>query len=143
MTSSQRSIVPRRVAGVTVALAGTGAVLGAGFSAAAAGIVGVAARLLGTPAVVAPVAVLAGIGGALGALLTPLTAFSLLRRVALGKAVLATMLGMALATSVGYVATGGRIPIAVAAGVAGFLVTALLLRLRAGTPKAPATKESE
>ena len=37
---SERSIVPRRVAGVSVALAGTGAVLGAGLSAGLAAVAG-------------------------------------------------------------------------------------------------------
>ena len=140
MATPHRSIVPRRVAGVTVALAGTGAVLGAGFTAAAAGIVGVAARLLGGSTVVAPIVVIAGIGGALGALLTPLTALSLLRRVALGKALLFTLLGMALATSVAYVSSGGQLLVAIAAGIAGFLLTALVLRWRAAPPKREAVE---
>lgn len=131
MTSSERSIVPRRVAGVTMALAGTGAVLGAGFSAAAIGVVGAVLRATGG-ALPGSVPLVAAVGGGIGAVLTPLTAFSLLRRVALGKALLGTILGMALGTSAGFAASGGRLLIAVAAGAGAFLVTALLLRLRAG-----------
>ena len=130
--ASSRSIVPRRVAGVTVALAGTGAVLGAGFSAAIVGLVGAGLRLTGG-VLPGPLPVVAAIGGGIGAILTPLTAFSLLRRVALGKALLGTILGMAVGTSAGFAASGGRLLVAIGAGVAGFLVTALLLRLRAGS----------
>jgi hypothetical protein len=58
--------------------------------------------------------------------------------VALGKALLSTMLGMAVATSVGLVAFGGRILVAAAAGVGGFLLTAVVLRLSAIRKRAPA-----
>lgn len=114
-------------------LASTGAVLGAGFSAAVMGIVGLGAGLAGGAAALAPLPAIAGVGAVLGAILTPLTVFSLLRRVALGKALLGTMLGMAIGTSVGFVASGGQWAVALAGGVGGFLATALVLRLLAGS----------
>jgi hypothetical protein len=71
----------------------------------------------------------AGIGAALGAVLTPMTALSLLRQVALGKALLFTMLGMAAGVSAAELGTG-KWTISAASGVGGFLLIALLLRLR-------------
>ncbi len=131
---SQHSVVPRRVAGVTVGLASTGAVLGAGISAAVGGFLGAGYALLGNTAISsAPVPVLAGLGAVLGAVLTPLTAFSLLRRVALGKTLLGTMLGMALGSSAGLAVSGGDWLVAAGSGVAGFLVAAVLLRLFGST----------
>ena len=132
MDSSERSIVPRRVAGVGFALAGTGAVLGAGLSAGLAALGGVALRLASVAAPGGSILATAGIGAALGAVLTPMTALSLLRQVALGKALLFTMLGMSIGVSVGQVASG-RPLIAAAAGFGGFLLTALLLRMRSSS----------
>lgn len=132
---SKGSVVPRRVAGVTLALASTGAVLGAGFSAAVMGLAGLGAGLVGGPVAIAPLPVIAGLGAVLGAILTPLTAFSLLRRVALGRALLGTMLGMAIGTSIGFVASGGQWLVAAASGVGAFLVTAFLLRIVGGSGK--------
>jgi hypothetical protein len=60
--------------------------------------------------------------------------------VALGKALLFTLLGMALATSVAYVSSGGQLLVAIAAGIAGFLLTALVLRWRAAPPKREAVE---
>jgi hypothetical protein len=142
MEPSHGSVVPKRVAGVTLALAGTGAVLGAGLTAAVLGIVGFGLRLASMTLVGPPLPAVAGVGGALGAILTPLTAFSLLRRVALGKAILGTMLGMSLGTGIGLVASG-RLIVAAAAGVGGFMLAALVLRLRAGgePPKGNAREE--
>lgn len=111
-----------------MALAGTGAVLGAGLS---AGLVALAGVALKAAAVVVPggsVLLASIVGAALGAVLTPMTALLLLRQVALGKALLFTMLGMSIGVSAGEIA-GGRTIIAVAAGFGGFLLTALLLRL--------------
>jgi len=144
MDSSERSIVPRRVAGVSAALAGTGAVLGAGLS---AGLVAVAGVVLNVADIAAPggsVLTTAGIGAALGAVLTPMTALSLLRKVALGKALLFTMLGMSAGVSAGQVTTGQPL-IAAASGFGGFLLVALLLRLTSGSrrsgPKSRAVSE--
>jgi hypothetical protein len=78
----------------------------------------------------------AGIGAALGAVLTPMTALSLLRQVALGRALLFTMLGMSIGVSAGQLATG-RTLVAAGAGFGAFLLSALLLRLRAGTKRPP------
>ena len=106
MDSNSTSLVPR-VAGVTLALAGTGAVLGAGLSAAVlAAIIGGLQFAGGYPWLGRLFAIAAGVGGALGAILAPMSAFTLLRRVALGKALLGTMLGMSLGSAGGLVASG-------------------------------------
>ena len=101
MDSTERSIVPGRVAGWDVALAGTGAILGAGLSAGLMALGGFALRAatVGVPG--GSILTTAGIGAALGAVLTPMTALSLLRQVALGKALLFTMLGMSVGVSAG------------------------------------------
>jgi hypothetical protein len=140
MDSSERSIVPRRIAGIGFALAGTGAVLGAGLSAGLAALGVVALRLASVAFPGGSVLATAGVGAALGAVLTPLTALSLLRQVALGKALLFTMLGMSIGVSAGQIASGQSL-IAAAAGFGGFLVTALLLRLLSGSKK-PKKRES-
>ena len=140
MDSSERSIVPRRVAGVSAALAGTGAVLGAGLSTGLVALAGFALRAASVPVPGGSVVTAAGVGAGLGAVLTPMTALSLLRQVALGKALLFTMLGMSLGVSAAELMTG-RWMTSAAAGVGGFLVIALLLRLRAGSRrKAPARR---
>lgn len=136
MDSSERSIVPRRVAGVSVALAGTGAVLGGGLTAGLVALTGVALQAANVVAPGGAVLSTAGLGAALGAVLTPMTALSLLRQVALGKALLFTMLGMSIGVAAGEVATG-RTMVAAAAGIGAFLVTALLLRLTSGARKKP------
>jgi hypothetical protein len=132
----ERSIVPGRVAGVGVALAGTGAVLGAGLSAGLMALGGLALRA--APVVVPGGSILmtAGIGAALGAVLTPMTALSLLRQVALGKALLFTMLGMSVGVSAGHITTG-RPLVAAGAGFGAFLLSALFLRLRSGSKRPP------
>jgi hypothetical protein len=76
----------------------------------------------------------AGIGAALGAVLTPMSALSLLRQVALGKALLFNMLGMSIGVAAGHAATG-QPAIAAASGFGAFIVVALLLRLTAGAGK--------
>ena len=131
MDSTERSIVPRRVAGVSIALAGTGALLGAGLT---AGLVAAAGFALRAANVIVPggaVLTTTGIGAALGAILTPMTALSLLRQVALGKALLFTMIGMAAGVTAGEMATGRTI-VAAGAGFGAFLLTALLLRILSG-----------
>ena len=139
---SERSIVPRRVAGVSVALAGTGAFLGAGLSAGLAAVAGIALRSAGVGLPGGSILTTAGLGAALGAVLTPMTALSLLRRVALGKALLFTVLGMAAGVAGGELATGQTV-IAAATGFGAFLVVALLLRLTSGRrPKAQASQRS-
>jgi len=135
MESSERSIVPRRVAGVTVALAGTGAVLGSGLSAGLVALTGLALKLAGVVVPGGSVLIAAAVGAPLGAVLTPMTALSLLRQVALGKALLFTMLGMSVGVTAGEILSG-RTVIAAAAGFGGFLLTALLLRLRSASRKA-------
>ena len=140
MDSSERSIVPGRVAGVGAALAATGAVLGAGLSAGLMALGGVVLRAASVAAPGSSILATAGIGAALGAVLTPMTAFLLLRQVALGKALLFTMLGMALGVSAGQLASGQTI-VAAGAGFGAFLLTALLLRLRAGMKQKPRGKE--
>ena len=142
MDPSERSIVPGRVAGVGAALAGTGAILGAGLS---AGLMALGGFVLKVASVAAPggsILTTAGIGAALGAVLTPMTALSLLRQVALGKALLFTMLGMSLGVSVGQLVSG-QVIIAAAAGFGAFLLSALLLRLRAGVKRPPKRGKEE
>ena len=136
MDPSERSIVPGRVAGVGAALAGTGAVLGAGLSAGLMALGGIIVRAASLAAPGGSILATAGIGAALGAVLTPMTALSLLRQVALGKALLFTMLGMSLGVSVGQLLSGQAM-IAAAAGFGAFLLSALLLRLRAGMKRPP------
>ena len=117
-----------------MALAGTGAVLGAGLS---AGLVAVAEAGMRAATLVVPggsVLSAAGLGAALGAVLTPLTALSLLRQVALGKSLLFTMIGMSLGLSAGQLSTGRPLT-AIGAGFGGFLLTAVLLRIRAASAK--------
>ena len=134
MDSSERSIVPGRVAGVGAALAGTGAILGAGLSAGLMALGGFALRAASVAVPGGSILATAGIGAALGAVLTPMTALSLLRQVALGRALLFTMLGMSLGVSAGQLASG-RALIAAGAGVGAFLLSALLLRLGARTKR--------
>ncbi|HEY5546787.1 MAG TPA: hypothetical protein VIK50_12115 [Gemmatimonadaceae bacterium] len=144
MDSTERSIVPRRVAGVSVALAGTGAFLGAGLSGGLVALAGLALRAASVAVPGGSVVATAGIGAALGAVLTPITALLLLRQVALGKALLFTILGMSIGVSAGQIVSG-RPWIATAAGFGGFVLVALLLRLTSGlrrtprTPRTPAT----
>ena len=127
----ERSIVPRRVAGVSAALAGTGAFLGAGLSAGLAAAAGIALRSAGVVLPGGSILTTAGLGAALGAVLTPMTALSLLRQVALGKALFFTVLGMAAGVAGGELATGQTV-MAAAAGLGAFLVVAILLRLTSG-----------
>jgi hypothetical protein len=138
MDSTERSVVPRRVAGVSAALAGTGAVLGAGFSAALVAAAGFAARAAGLAVPGGGVLITAGVGAALGAVLTPMTALSLLRQVALGKALLFTVLGMAAGVAAGELATG-QVLASAGAGFGAFLLVALVLRLTSGKGK-PSSK---
>ena len=137
---SERSIVPRRVAGVSVALASTGAVLGAGLSAGLAAVAGIALRAADVVLPGGSILTTAGLGAALGAVLTPMTALSLLRQVALGKALLLTVLGMAAGVAAGELATGQTL-MAAAAGVGTFFVVAILLRLTSGRKKAASGKK--
>ena len=134
MEPTERSIVPRRVAGVSAALAGTGAVLGAGLSAGLAALAGFGLRAAGIVSAGGGILSAAGIGAALGAVLTPMTALSLLRRVTLGRALLFTMLGMSAGVAGGQLISG-QTAVAVMAGVGAFIVAALLLRLTAGSAR--------
>jgi hypothetical protein len=68
-----------------------------------------------------------------------MTALSLLRRVALGKALLFTMLGMAVGVAAAEVSTGQSI-ISAVAGFGAFLLVALVLRLTSGPRPAPKRK---
>lgn len=142
--NSERSIVPRRVAGVSVALAGTGAFLGAGLSAGFAAVAGIALRAAGVVLPGGSILTAAGIGAALGAVLTPMTALSLLRRVALGRALFLTVLGMAIGVAAAEVGTGAW-TIAAAAGLGAFLLVALILRLTSssGAAKSKQQKTSD
>jgi hypothetical protein len=135
MDSPERSIVPRRVAGVSIALAGTGAVLGAGLSAGVVALAGLALRAGGVVVPGGSVLMTAGTGAVLGAVLTPMSALSLLRNVALGKALLFTLLGMSVGVSVGEIASGQTL-VAAGAGFGAFLLTALLLRVASASKKA-------
>ena len=137
MDSPERSIVPRRVAGVSIALAGTGAVLGAGLSAGVVALAGFALRAGGVVVPGGSVLMTAGTGALLGAVLTPMTALSLLRNVALGKALLFTLLGMSVGVSVGEIASGQTL-VAAGAGLGAFLLTALIVRLLAGRKRGKA-----
>ena len=140
MDSSERSIVPRRVAGVSVALAGTGGLLGAGLSAGLAALAGIAVRTAGLAVPGGSILTATGIGAALGAVLTPMTALSVLRQVALGKSLLFTMLGMSVGVAAAELITGQTL-IAAAAGFGAFLLVALVLRLTSGARK-PASERT-
>ena len=139
---SERSVVPRRVAGVSVALAGTGAFLGAGLSAGLAAVAGIALRGAGVALPGGSILTTAGLGAAMGAVLTPMTALSLLRQVALGKALFLTVLGMAAGVAAGELATGQTLT-AAAAGFGAFLLVALLLRLTSGRRAKSTAKNRE
>lgn len=142
MDSSERSIVPRRVAGVSLALAGTGGLLGAGLSAGLAALAAVAARSAGIVVPNGTILAATGVGAALGAVLTPMTALSLMRQVALGRALLFTMLGMAMGVAAAQVATGQSL-IAAAAGFGAFVLVAVVLRLTAGARKSKPQKTAK
>src|SRR5688500_20336867 len=101
----ERSIVPRRVAGVSVALAGTGAFLGAGLSAGLAAIGGFGLRAAGVVLPGGSILTAAALGAAVGAVLTPMPALALLRNGALGKAPPLTNLGMSGGGAAGEVGT--------------------------------------
>lgn len=116
-------------------MAGTGALLGAGLSAGLVALTGLALKLTGVVVPGGSVLIAAAVGAPLGAVLTPMTALSLLRQVALGKALLFTVLGMSVGVTAGEIASGQTV-IAAAAGFGGFLLTALLLRLTSGSRKA-------
>ena len=140
LDSNERSIIPRRVAGVSVALAGTGAVLGAGLSAGLVALAGVALKSATVATPGGSVLIASGVGAVLGAVLTPMTALLLLRQVALGKALLFTMLGMSIGVAAGEIA-GGRTLIAAAAGFGGFVLVALLLRLMARSRRSASSRK--
>ena len=142
MDSTERSIVPRRVAGVSVALAGTGGLLGAGLSAGLAALAAFAARAAGIVVPGGSILTATGVGAALGAILTPMTALSMLRQVALGKALLFTMLGMAMGVAAAQVATGQPL-IAAAGGFVAFVLVALVLRLTTGARKVKSKKAAK
>lgn len=125
-----------------MALAGTGGLLGAGLSAGLAALAAVAARAAGIVVPGGSILAATGVGAALGAVLTPMTALSLMRQVALGKALLFTMLGMAMGVAAAEVATGQSL-IAAAAGFGAFLLVAFVLRLTAGARKSKPQKASK
>jgi hypothetical protein len=128
-----------RVIGVTLGLSAGGAVFGA-----TAGALGLAiAAVLGDPALLPPpfVLLVAGmVGGIIGAVLTPIAAWLLLRRVPFKRlfpgAVVGTVLGGVLGWLVGI---DELIPIqnAVFGAVVGFLIAAVVMRRRAAKPAAP------
>ena len=118
-------------------MAGTGAVLGAGLSAGVVALAGLALRAGGVVVPGGSVLMTAGTGAVLGAVLTPMSALSLLRNVALGKALLFTLLGMSVGVSVGEIASGQTL-VAAGAGFGAFLLTALILRLLAGRKRGKA-----
>jgi hypothetical protein len=138
----ERSIVPRRVAGVSVALAGTGAFLGAGLAAGMAALGGFALRAAGVVFPGGSIVTSAALGAALGAVLTPMTALSLLRRVALGKALLFTVLGMSVGVAGGHLMSGQTV-ISAASGAGAFFLVALTLRVRAALSRRGAPAERQ
>lgn len=101
---------------------------------AAAG--GIAMRAAGLAVPDGTILMSAGVGAALGALLTPMTALSLLRQVALGKALLFTMLGMSVGVATGELVRGETL-VSTASGVGAFLLVAFLLRVMSRPRKAP------
>ena len=125
-----------------MALAGTGALLGAGLSAGLAALAAVAARAAGIVVPGGSILAATGVGAALGAVLTPMTALSLMRQVALGKALLFTMLGMAMGVAAAQVATGQSL-IAAGAGVGAFLLVAFVLRLTTGMQKSASERKAK
>jgi hypothetical protein len=137
-----------RIIAVTLGLSAAGAVFG-GF----AGVVALALSLALTEGgdifsryILQVLAIPAILGSALGALGAPAAAWLLLRRVPLGKVFLWTVVGTVTGGVAGWIAGamraavngapplfGDEVIAAILGAVAGFLATALLLRLRASS----------
>lgn len=130
-----------RIVGVTALLAGLGAFLGAACGAATVGgllvirdgpsvlLDGVTWSLLIVPT---------GFGAVTGALIGPAIAWTLLRHVPLGRAMLWTALGTIVAAAIGELVlpfnpyTRG-VPAVIFGGIAGFVIAAIAVRIR--TPR--------
>jgi hypothetical protein len=105
MGSSKRVISPIRVLVVWVGLTGVGLVIGAACALTLLAILFGVIPKLGEPLPVF-LAVAAGMGGLFGAFLAPAAGFSLLRRVALGRAILWTTVGTLAGGVVGLLLGG-------------------------------------
>ena len=127
MTRTNRIVV------ITLGLVAAGAVCGA-----VAGVVAftIGVRLTHAPSAATDLRLLplpASIGAALGAVILPIVSWVLLRRVPLGQAILATVLGTIVGGTLGLVVplVGDRGVSSIAGGCVGFCLAALFLALRA------------
>ncbi|HUQ82788.1 MAG TPA: hypothetical protein VM076_16675 [Gemmatimonadaceae bacterium] len=134
-----------RVATITLSIAAIGAIIGAALG---AGLLAVWVLRLGVHgAFLSTTLAGAGNGAVLGAILAPITAWTFLRRVPLGRALLQTAIGTTLGAAVGLVAGSIRLPIiqTLPAGLIGALVgfLAAAIRLRFATRTARPTADSK
>jgi hypothetical protein len=123
----------RRMVAVTLAVAAAGAVIGAVL--AVLSVAGVLLALGGAQRfrVLAPFIFVAGFGGALGFILAPLAAWTLMRYVPLWRALVETALGTAFGLAIGSLVgpmRGGDEFWALLLGLAGFGAAALRLRVK-------------
>ena len=128
-----RAVDPVRAVAVTAGLAVAGGVVGAGVGAALLAVLGLVVDGPGGFPFVWDAFVLAGfVGGVLGAVLFPVSAWTLLRRVSFGQAFAGTALGTAAGGTLGLLLSGVRPDMAVAGAVAGFCTSAVGLYVQAG-----------
>ena len=131
----------RRVLVVTLLLAAIGFVCGGALGALVGPVVAVIRNGLVQPEPLIAIAVLGALtGGAMGAVLTPITGWLLLRHVALGRAIVHTLLG----TAIGAIG-GAFLPQAwwIAGALGGFVVAAVYLRIMAEPASRPAPAPPE
>ena len=134
-----------RAATITLSIAAIGAIIGAALG---AGLLAVWVLRLGVQGSGFLNASLAGAanGALLGAVLAPITAWTFLRRVPLGRALLQTAIGTTLGAAVGLIAGSIRLPViqTLPVGLIGALVgfLAAAIRLRFATRTARATPNS-
>ena len=134
-----------RAATITLSIAAIGAIIGAALG---AGLLAVWVLRLGVQGSGFLNASLAGAanGALLGAVLAPITAWTFLRRVPLGRALLQTAIGTTLGAAVGLIAGSVRLPViqTLPVGLIGALVgfLAAAIRLRFATRTARATPNS-
>jgi hypothetical protein len=129
-----------RILAVTGGLILTGALLGGIAGAAALGVSLAITEGLGRQL---PGALLFGgiLGAAIGSVAAPLAGWILLRRVPLGRAIGWTTLGAVAGGVIGWLLrldVPGPVPAPIAGALVGFLIPALILRLRTPASSAPA-----
>lgn len=119
------AVYPLRVLGITAGLAVTGAVAGAGVGLAMTLVTG---GFYGPGSVAQVLLSAAAVGAACGAVLFPAGAWTLMRSVPLGRALLWTLIPSALGAAVGLAFLGLTAPVGIAGATLGFAVAALRLR---------------